>query len=389
MTTERISYLLEQLVSGVISETEREELDRCALDPGKRDLFTGVLQGMMETDQSGPAWKGERLDQLVENVLQADRIRRTARLVPLRRWIAAAAVLLVIATGYYWWSGYDRKAIVPAGAEYKSDVQPGGDKAVLTLANGQKILLDSAANGKLAEQGMVKVIKPASGQLLYEGADDKVSYNTLSTPRGGQYRLRLPDGTDVWLNAASSITYPTAFTGGERTVNITGEAYFEVAKDAARPFHVKVNTMEVEVLGTHFNINSYSDEGMIKTTLLEGSVRINKGTSADGSFQSVVLKPGQQAQAAAGLKVIDRADIEQAVAWKNGMFLFKDQDIESIMKQVSRWYDVEISYDKRPVKELFNGAVPRNVPVSKVFHLLGLTEQVHFKIDGKKVLVLP
>ena len=274
-----------------------------------------------------------------------------------------------------------------------NDILPGGDKAILTLANGSQIILDSAANGVVAQQGKTEVMKLANGQLVYKGAGDQendVLYNTMATPRGGQYRLVLPDGSRVWLNAVSSIRFPTAFTGNERKVEITGEAYFEIVKDEFRPFRVLVkpvsgnDDMEVTVLGTHFNVNAYQDEPAIKTTLLEGSVKVTNGTN------HTVIKPGQQTQLNINgvIKVIQDADVAEVVAWKDGRFEFNDTDLKTIMRQVMRWYDVDVEYQNNMPERYFTANISRNKTLSGVLTILKLSD-VGFKLEGKKLSVTP
>ncbi|HQW45168.1 MAG TPA: FecR domain-containing protein, partial [Chitinophagaceae bacterium] len=268
----------------------------------------------------------------------------------------------------------------------KNDVAPGGNKAILTLADGSTIILDNAANGSLTEQGNTKVIKLDDGQLAYNTLNEKpteIVYNTISTPRGGQYQLTLADGTKVWLNAASTLRFPATFSGNERKVELTGEGYFEVAKNAAMPFKVSVNNMTVEVLGTHFNINSYSDEASIKTTLLEGAVKVTNGDAVQ------MLSPSNQAQLTADgeIRLNRNVDIEDVVAWKNGIFNFSGTAIENIMRQISRWYDLDVSYEGAISKETFSGVVSRNSNLSQVLKIM---EQagVKFKIEGKKIIVM-
>lgn len=267
-----------------------------------------------------------------------------------------------------------------------NDVTPGGSKAILTLANGSTIVLDDAQNGTLAQQGNTKVIK-LNGKLDYNASGSsakEILYNTIATPRGGQYQIELPDGSQVWLNAASSLHFPTAFAGKERRVEITGEAYFEVAKNKSMPFIVKVNNAEVQVLGTHFNVMAYSDEAAVKTTLLEGSVKFVSQNN------STVLKPGQQSQLAKDgqVKVANEVDLDKVMAWKNGLFKFQGEDIETVCRQLSRWYDVEVVYEKKP-DELFYADIPRNTGLADAFKALELTGKVHFKIEGRKIIVMP
>ncbi|HZW69216.1 MAG TPA: FecR domain-containing protein, partial [Hanamia sp.] len=266
---------------------------------------------------------------------------------------------------------------------------PGGNKAILTLANGSQIILSNAQNGALAQQGNTKVVKLDDGKLAYRQDEITVApvieYNTVSTPRGGQYQLTLSDGSKVWLNAASAITFPTAFAGKERKVEIKGEAYFEVTHDASKPFEVTVNGMQVAVLGTHFNINAYDDEGNTKTTLLEGSVKVSKG-----NLHRIIV-PGEQAvinNLSDIINVNNDANLDAVIAWKNGKFYFDHSNIRTVMNQISRWYNVDIEYSGN-VSKIFGGTISRNVSASNVFRILEATGGVHFKIEGKKVIVEP
>jgi transmembrane sensor len=269
------------------------------------------------------------------------------------------------------------------------DILPKGNQAILTLSNGSVVVLDSTKNGIITNQGNVKVIKLDSGQLAYSPVSangtesSEITYNTISTPRAAQYEVVLSDGTKVWLNAASSLRYPTAFSGQERKVELTGEGYFEVAKNKDKPFHVRVGTVEVEVTGTHFNIMAYEDEASIQTTLLEGSVKV----SANG--QSDVLKPGNQASLNRGDSklTIGDANVQQAVAWKNGYFYFDRSDVKTIMRQVSRWYDLDIVYESNVPDMKFSGKIERNLPLSGISHLLE-SGQIHFRIEGKNIIMM-
>jgi transmembrane sensor len=307
----------------------------------------------------------------------------------MRKWWWAAAAIFIIAIGTAIVVSSDRQSADSktdlAKKVSSSDLPPGGNKAVLTLANGQTIILDSAHNGLLAQQAGATITKTDSGNLAYSKTNEKptdIVYNVLTTPRGGQYKLQLPDGTDVWLNSASSIKYPTAFVGNSRSVEVTGEAYFEVAKDRAKPFHVKVNKMEIEVLGTHFNINSYSEEGSIKTTLFEGSVSVTQGAS------HMTIKPGQQAEVGDGLTINEHPDLDQVMAWKNGLFNFEGADLKIVLRQLSRWYDVDVVYEGSPPARKFVGEISRDLTLSQVLEGFG-EMRVKFKIDGKKLIVMP
>ena len=313
---------------------------------------------------------------------------------------AATVILIILSVGTYFMfsSKSPKQEIVkttPTKPQLKNDIAPGGNKAILTLADGSTIVLDSASNGTISQQGNIKVQKLNNGLLAYTingkqvTESDEAFYNTISTPRGGQYQVTLADGTKVWLNAASSIRFPVLFKGKERKVEITGEAYFEVAKNKAMPFKVKANSSEIEVLGTHFNVNSYDDEASIKTTLLEGKVKVSVPAIA-GNQSSKFLLPGQQADInkEGKINVMDNADTEEAVAWMNGHFQFKSADLKMILRQISRWYDVDVEY-KGNANLHFTGQLTRNENVSKVFEKLVLTGEVHFKIDGKRIIVSP
>ena len=264
-------------------------------------------------------------------------------------------------------------------------ILPGYDKAVLTLADGSLITLDSAGNGVLVSQSNASLLN-SNGKLIYTARQanaKNIVYNTISTPRGGQYQIVLADGTKVWLNAASSLQYPVAFNGNERQVFLTGEAYFEVAKSKEKPFVVKVKDVDVKVLGTHFNIMSYDDDDRIATTLLEGSVNVTKATV------STSMLPGQQMRYYINGKseLKENADIEQAVAWKNGKFYFAGADIKTIMRQLSRWYNIEVVYEGKIPDASFGGIVGRKENITQLLKVFELTGKVHFKTDGTKVTV--
>ena len=312
------------------------------------------------------------------------------RVIPLRRITVAASVIgVLLVSAFLFFNKIGSKEIVKAevnNQRFKNDVPPGGDKALLTLADGSTIVLDEAQNGTLAQQGNSKVIK-LDGKILYDPANKnskEVVYNTISTPNGGQYQLELPDGSQVWLNATSSIHFPTAFIGKERRIEITGEAYFEIAKNRDMPFIVTVNDAEVQVLGTHFNINAYGDEDNIKTTLLEGSVKFVNGDNTN------LLKPGQQSQLTKNgiVNVVSDVNVEEVVAWKNGLFAFDNASIEKVMRQLSRWYDVEIEYSGK-TDDLFIAEMRRNIKLSDALKALELTGKVRFDIRGKKIIVMP
>ena len=307
-------------------------------------------------------------------------------------WLSAAAIFLaLLCTGIYL-SLLSKKNNLTAKAPLqlspsKNNIYPGSNKATLTLANGTFITLDSASNGVLSRQGGSKIVKLSSGRLVYNANKNLSSvgiilYNTISTPRGGQYQVTLSDNTKVWLNASSSIRFPTVFAGRERRVEITGEAYFEVSKNAATPFNVLVNGAVINVLGTHFNIMAYDNEASINTTLLEGSLQVVKGVA------TCLLKPGQQAalSKAGIINIIPDANLAEAVAWKNGLFEFNSTDVKTIMRQLERWYDVEVVFDTN-VNLHFSGEIIRAANVTDVLKKLALTNEINFKIEGRKIIV--
>lgn len=331
-----------------------------------------------------------------------ERISKTmqpgAPVIYRRNWFRAAAVVLVLLLGaafFYWGQPAKEKQLAETVSDTPAPapVVPGGNKALLTLSDGSTIILDSAANGLLSTQGNIKVQKLENGLLAYElngktvTENDAAFYNTISTPRGGQYKVTLSDGTIVWLNAASSIRFPVVFTGTERLVEVTGETYFEVAKNAAKPFKVKAVNQVVEVLGTHFNINAYDDEASIKTTLLEGMVKVSVPANV-ATQPARFLKPGQQSGISKNgqINIINNADTEEAVAWIKGRFQFENTDLRTMLRQFARWYDVEVEY-RGPVDLYFTGQLTRNEQVTKVFKQLELTGEVHFRMEGRKVIV--
>jgi ferric-dicitrate binding protein FerR (iron transport regulator) len=310
----------------------------------------------------------------------------------LRRagWWAAAAAIIVMLTGTAYWLLNKKSQQPVAVVAPANDVQPGRQGAYLTLADGRKILLDSLGNGIVADEAGAQVVLQ-DGQLSYKKlpiADSRLTYNTISTPKGRQFTLQLPDGSKVWLNAASSLKYPVVFAGTERRVEITGEAYFEVTKNKNLPFIVGMkNNTTVEVLGTHFNVNAYNDEEAIKTTLLEGRVKVK---SAIGNRQSAILKPGEQAVIAehSPLTIDHSPNLEQVIAWKNGTFSFTNASLETVMRQLARWYNIEIEFVGSVPGGTFSGEIDRSLTLDQV--LKGLTKtRVHYTIQKDKLLIQP
>lgn len=387
MLRERLLYLMERYFKGACTEEERKELAQyihTAQDDARLKEVLDNTWNRFQPEAPMPAAAADRI--------QAALLSEGTTVTPLRRrkpWLAAAAVaLLLLSAGGFWLGREKRQPIAqqPSRQPLVADVLPGGNKAVLTLGDGRTITLDSSGNGVLAQQGNMKIIKQANGELAYEQAGQgqaEVLFNTMRTPRGGEYRLTLPDGSRVWLNAASSITYPTAFTGESREVSITGEAYFEVAKQAGKPFRVKAGAMNVEVLGTHFNINAYTEEKTVKTTLLEGAVKI----AAAG--KETLLKPGQQAglQGNGSLQVKSDVNLDEVVAWKNGLFQFNDADMPAVMRQLENWYDVKVIYEGKVPERSFGGAMQRSLPLTGVLKILEEND-VKFRLEGRNLIVM-
>lgn len=302
---------------------------------------------------------------------------------------AAASVILLVTAGLFFFQNAQHKTPQPKSHQVVKIV-PGGNKAVLTLADGTQISLTDASNGQLASQAGMLITKTKDGQLIYTVAESApgsekqaLTYNTISTPRGGFYQVNLPDGTRVWLNAASSLRYPTAFTAQERKVELTGEGYFEVAHNAAMPFKVVSGNQVVEVLGTHFNINAYSDEKDIRSTLLEGKVKV---ITAAGS---TTLKPNEQSINDQDRLRKEEVETEDVVAWRDNMFAFNNESLGSIMRKISRWYDVEVVCPPELEDMKFNGTMSRQRSIKQVLKIMDLTESVHFKFEGRRITVMP
>jgi len=343
----------------------------------------------------------EAKNQIWQAIEERTEIKPALKRVAWLKVAAAAVVLFFI--GFIINNQFKKQfASQTLGSNKTEAIKPGSNKATLTLADGSKISLTDANNGVIAKQAGINITKTKNGELVYSivstnSAKKENLFNTIETPRGGQYQINLPDGTKVWLNAQSSLRYPAAFNSDERRVELTGEAYFEVAKlndkNGKRvPFRVNSEVGEgrkqqVEVLGTHFNINAYKDEPNNKTTLLEGKVRIvNLSSSA-----SNILKPGQQSVIAASTPavLVRNVDAEDAVTWKDGFFSFNDENLQTIMNKISRWYDVEISYRGAKMDKLFGGRISRFNSVNEVLETLQTTGDVHFKIEGRRILVMP
>src|ERR1700754_590802 len=410
---ERLYYLFDKYIADTASADELNELKTLLNDQSYEVIARDRLVNLLRQTEPLPGHSESRWQAILHEIrAEAGTIAETAfraakeedtattemaptrrsRIPLTRRWWAVAAVFLGGVTALWLLlRPAPAKPVVEDRQSLQHDRAPGGNVAKLTLSDGSTITLDSAQNGTLTQQGNTSITKLDDGRLAYKTLDEKpvaAVLNTLSTPRGGQYRLVLPDGSEVWLNASSSITYPTAFTGGERKISISGEAYFEIRSRASMPFRVFVHApageQTVEVLGTHFDVKAYDDEAGVTTTLLEGSVRLTSKGAA------TLLQPGQQGQLRTdGLIHLEpHADMEAAIAWKNGLFHFEQTDIRDVMRQIARWYDVEIVFEGKVPEERFDGEIPRSSNLTEVFKILQLSN-VHFKVEDRKVTVTP
>jgi hypothetical protein len=389
MKEKRFNDLLEQYVT----KEDRKEFLSLLEDPNYRSLLEKVMEDEWNHGEFEET-KNEEIGQLIEqNVMEEI---RKAKVVPIkqgsgtlmRKMIAVAAVLILIAGAYYFISGNSPKkdntiASVKKGA---TDAKQSGNNVVLTLGDRQDVILDKSTNATIARQGGTRLDKTRDGLLSYvpESEAGEVVFNTVSTSKGAEYHVRLSDGTNVWLNAVSSLRFPAAFVGEERVVEVTGEAYFEVAHNAKKPFRVEVQGMQVQVLGTNFNINSYHDEGLSKTTLVKGKIKLTGGNA------SAVLLPGQQARltAANHLSVVKHADVEEAVAWRRGYFIFNETAIDVAMKQIGRWYNLEVVYFGLAPEGQCTGKIGRNLSLLKLDSVLNGIG-VHCKMEGKKITITP
>jgi transmembrane sensor len=394
ISNERVSYLLNVYSGGNASNEEEQELFNWVAEHDNEKLIRKHIEELVSSyslNETTPYVDWDSLYRQVVEEKNSRNIQPMVRKIRWTRWVAAATVLLLLGTGYYFFSvtnHQEQRELTVIDQPKQNDIAPPNTvNAVLILSNGQKIILDSTGNGTLAMQGSVNVIKLADGQIAYSGTSNEIQYNTLSNPRGSKViNLVLADGSRIWLNAASSLRYPTAFAGSERKVEITGEAYLEVAHNPAMPFIVSNGNTSIKVLGTDFNVNAYDDESSLNVTLLKGSVSV----ATKGNQKPKVINPGEQAQVNknGNIELTNSVDLNEVIAWKNGVFSFKGADIESIMRQVSRWYDVEVVFEK-PVEEKFYAEVATSTSVSALLNMLEATKAVKFKIEGKTISVMP
>lgn len=376
----RYQELADKWVQGTLSPAERKELEDW-YNTGQ-DLPVQLPPGFAASEAV-----------LEQQMLQAIREKAglLAPVIPVQkrwrtiRW-AAAAVFLLMSIGTVYFIVHRKQApekLQIVAISNKRDIQPGHNGAVLHLSNGQMIILDSAQDGTLARQGTLKVVKE-NGILKYVGKADELIYNEITTARGRQWQLTLSDGTKVYLNASSSIHYPLQFTGPVREVEITGEVYFEVAHNPRQPFRVKVGNQLIEDLGTAFNVNAYEEEQVTKTTLIQGLIRVTKGGA------SLMVLPGQEVQAGETSRLVleKHANVEQALAWKNGYFDFNGLDTRAIMRQLARWYGIEVRYEGQPSSALFEGRMQRNLLLSQALTGLGKCG-VYCRREENTLIVLP
>lgn len=383
---ERLIYLLQRHMNHSLSAAEAVELQNWSQ--------SSADNGQVLTDLANPVYReGVMRNQQqfdVESALQRVKTRAKApvsKRIPVYWYAAAACITLLMVTGYYFQRSRPVIHTPPAVAQ-ANDIRPGSNKAILTLADGSEISLSDAANGALAQQTGVHISKTADGQLVYQPARESdasgpVAYNKMETPNGGQHQVMLEDGSKIWLNAASSLRFPSTFRGAaNRTVELQGEAYFEITKDAAHPFIVKTAQQEVKVLGTQFNINSYPEETAIRTTLLEGAVSVTLP-----GREPRLLKPGQQAVVTANTLQVVPVEVTEETAWKNGQFSFNGQEFRTVMSMIARWYDVKVTYDYDPGVLHIGGTVSRNRRMEEVLKMLEVTGDVKFKVAGKTITV--
>jgi len=387
------SRLFRKYLDNECSPQQVEDLFRLIADPSYMEYTRALIQMHTAKDPDDlpvDAALNERLAGRLQLILGQAPVIPMHRKRRFARFAIAASILLSLSAATAYLLSHRPKRDIVQTAPANNDIPPGGNRAILTLADGKRIVLDSVDIGTVATQGESRVEKTGDGHLAYTVQqtpnNTETVYNTLSTPRGGQQQLTLPDGSRVWLNSVSSISFPTAFTGDERRVELMGEAYFEIAKNAKQPFRVIVDKREqVDVLGTDFNVNAYPDEAEIKTTLLNGSIRLSKDNA------SILMKPGQQALLPGNGKIqlIAHADIEQAVGWKDGKFIFKGTNIRAIMRQAARWYDIDPMYEAGTDSLDFSGEISRKENISQLLQLLEATGTIRFSIQGKKVIVKP
>ena len=385
MTEERLVSLIGRQLTGELNPGEARELESWINDAVENKRWLKKLSADGYLEREIEIWR--KIDPQVgfERWLAGQHKVRRSNLLRLAKFAVAASIIIVIATGVLLERRRDNARLEKQGIAKTAGIPAGKNTATLTLGNGEQVLLDSVRKGDLGMQGSSRVVKADNGSLAYHGGEGKteaVVYNTLRTPRAGQYKLQLPDGSVVWLNNETSLTYPTSFQGKERTVELKGEAYFEVAARSDQPFVVKVRDGDIKVLGTSFNVMSYVEEGGTQTTLLTGAVAV-KTTEAQ-----VILKPNEQSQVKAdgNLNVIAGVAGQDIVSWKDGFFYFGRSSFEAVMRQLARWYDVDVVYEGRVPEMEFAGRIDRSRSLDDLINFFD-KNQIHLRLEGRKLVV--
>ena len=386
----RAGELVSRFKERGLTPEEEGELEKWLAEDEKHRKWFDMLKSnnLIKEQEDFKTFTATRAEELTRVMAEAG-IQQPSRIYARTRFAVAASVLVVLLGlgSLYIYRFRETKPVSPAVAAVKNDVAPGGNKATLTLGDGKVISLDNTGNGLLATQGKSKVVKVDDGELTYsneQGKSKDIVYNTLTTPVAGKFQIVLSDGTKVWLNSSSSLVYPSVFEGKERTVTLNGEGYFEVATNKSMPFIVKIaDGNAIKVLGTHFDVMAYSDEPAMKATLLEGSIAVQSGTA------SGLLKPGEEAEILTQgvVKITPAEDVTEAIAWKNGLFQFDHSSIQSILRQISRWYGVTVVYKDAVHTEPLKGMAPRNVNLSKLLEGISGMTGIHFTLNGSQLIV--
>jgi transmembrane sensor len=380
MTREQYILLYEKCMQGECTQEEKKKLDEYQDEFSLDDVYWDEVRLGNEQQIIGGIYS--RLQKSIKD-------QHPKKIQWYKLPIAAAIALMTVGVGVYLYFNTPSES-TKLQTQVAKKIVAGSNKAILTLSSGKQIVLTDANNGELVKEGNIRITKTADGKIIYEpsiaqDADSKaVVYNTVSTPKGGQFQVVLPDGSQVWLNAMSSVTYPSSFSGKERLVQLKGEAYFEIAKNPDKPFKVDVaGKQKIEVLGTHFNVEAYLEDHEIKTTLLEGSVKLSTQN------RQVKLKPGQIAiDDLKNSLIVKHADLEEIMAWKNGLFVLNDVNLKDVMKKASRWYDVEVEYQGNIANKKLWGTVSRYKDITELLDNIAITSSLRYKIEGRRVILM-
>lgn len=390
---ERLELLFDRFYKNEASKEETEELALLLMENEHKAHLHQLLKQAWDKNEEKSFFSQAQSDVIFSTILGTTKTKKPIKektfpiYMPYLKIFAVAAAITGIIIGYLQnftnntnkEEQANKKVIIATKPSHTP--APAKEGVILTLADGRRIVLDSAGKGLLTNQGNIQVTKQ-DGQISYKGQNEETVYNTMATPRAGQYSLILADGSKVWLNAASSIHFPTAFIGKERKVQITGEAYFEIAHDLSKPFHVIIDDMDVSVIGTHFNVNAYQDESVIKTTLLEGKVSIKNGSS------TAVLQPGEQAQVKGidHLEVVKEVNVEDVIAWQKGLFSLNGTDVETLTKRIARWYDIEVVHTGPWPQKRFVGSISRSVNLSDLVKALK-EFGINCRLENRKLII--